>query len=275
MGNIGYVIKQLREKSNMSQKELAHGICTPKYIYLIEKGDRTPSCEILDQLGKQLDVNLFDIYKFMDCKHPLTVREVLTDFTKYRRQMNLTMLLKSTENAVKIPDFANIPFSQEIEENKLMYLIFNKKYEKAQKSLIENIDLLNKCYVGYQCNMQLKMLLALCYEGLGDMCNACLVIKNVLESLIQKNDFYKKSHLIITAYCTYLFIYSIAGKYEDVIDKGLGVYTFQMEFNLHPWLHNTCFLLAFAYKKLGIQKIAMSSWRRHSFFHLCSRIVKI
>lgn len=269
MADIGYIIKRLREKSNMSQAELAHGTCSPKYIYLIEKGERTPSCEILNQLGKQLDVDLFGIYKFIAFEHPITVREVLNDFTKYRRQMNITKLLKLSEKAIKIPDFANVPLIQEIEENKLMYMIFKKKeYKKAEKLLIQNIDLLDKYSVGYQCKMHMKMLLALCYEGLEDMCNACMVIKNVLESLIEKKDLYKKSHLIITAYCAYLFIYSIAGKYADVIDKGFSVYTFQMEFNLHAQIHNTCFLLAFAFKKLGIQKRSDEFLEKAIFFSL-------
>jgi DNA-binding XRE family transcriptional regulator len=46
MNRIGNVIKEFRCKFDMSRKELSANICSEKYVYLIEKGERSPSTDI-------------------------------------------------------------------------------------------------------------------------------------------------------------------------------------------------------------------------------------
>lgn len=48
---IGKVIKEHRDIVGMSRKTLSEDICTEKYIYLIEKGKRTPSANVIKLLG--------------------------------------------------------------------------------------------------------------------------------------------------------------------------------------------------------------------------------
>ncbi len=50
----------------MSRKELAENICSEKYLYLIEKGDRTPSSEITRLLGDKVGVDIFKYYAVYD-----------------------------------------------------------------------------------------------------------------------------------------------------------------------------------------------------------------
>lgn len=62
--DIGKVIKNLRKFSNMSQKDLAEGICTQAHISKIENSNEVPSAILLYQLAKKLGVDMnyfFDI----------------------------------------------------------------------------------------------------------------------------------------------------------------------------------------------------------------------
>ena len=46
---IGPIIKEKRISQGLTQKELADGICTDKYIYLIETKQRNPSVKMLNK----------------------------------------------------------------------------------------------------------------------------------------------------------------------------------------------------------------------------------
>lgn len=41
MNYIGNVIKEFRDRKQISRKMLSENVCTEKYVYLIEKGERT------------------------------------------------------------------------------------------------------------------------------------------------------------------------------------------------------------------------------------------
>lgn len=60
-GNIGNVIKNLRTKKKMSQRYLAEkaGI-SYSYLCNVENGKHKPSFEILDKIGKALDIKFTD-----------------------------------------------------------------------------------------------------------------------------------------------------------------------------------------------------------------------
>ena len=42
---IGTILRQLRETAGLNRKQLCEGICTEKYLYIIERSQRTPSVE--------------------------------------------------------------------------------------------------------------------------------------------------------------------------------------------------------------------------------------
>ncbi|WP_406686207.1 helix-turn-helix domain-containing protein, partial [Rossellomorea vietnamensis] len=58
---IGKKIKELRQEVNITQGELAEGICTQALISRIEKGETDPNATALYQISKRLgvDVNYF------------------------------------------------------------------------------------------------------------------------------------------------------------------------------------------------------------------------
>ncbi len=59
--NIGTIIKYNRIKNNMSQSELAQGICVPSYLSKIENNEIQAGKSVLDMLLEKLSVDIFEI----------------------------------------------------------------------------------------------------------------------------------------------------------------------------------------------------------------------
>lgn len=58
---LGSKVKQYRKQKNLSQQELADGICTQATVSLMEKKDKIPSIKIILQVCRRLNVSLGDI----------------------------------------------------------------------------------------------------------------------------------------------------------------------------------------------------------------------
>lgn len=58
---LGNKVKQYRKQKNMSQQELADGICTQATVSLMEKKDKIPSIKIMLQVCRRLNVALTDV----------------------------------------------------------------------------------------------------------------------------------------------------------------------------------------------------------------------
>lgn len=63
--HIGEVISYLRKKQNMSQSDLADGICSREYIGQIEKGQKFPTTYMINLFCDKLDVNIYDEYALL------------------------------------------------------------------------------------------------------------------------------------------------------------------------------------------------------------------
>ena len=63
--HIGEVISYIRKKQNMSQAELADGICSREYIGQIEKGNKFPTTYMINQFCDKLDANIYDEYALL------------------------------------------------------------------------------------------------------------------------------------------------------------------------------------------------------------------
>lgn len=125
MKNIGTLIKCTRELKGLSQTQLAHDICSPKYIYLIEKSERIPSVEILEAIGSRMDVDFFEYLPYADCYDPIFVKFSIDSFNISRRTYNFEKLEIETLKAQESIDFKNNPWLGEIAYNKAILQTFN------------------------------------------------------------------------------------------------------------------------------------------------------
>ncbi|WP_214804261.1 MULTISPECIES: helix-turn-helix domain-containing protein [unclassified Exiguobacterium] len=111
---IGLALRRLRKKHNLTQKDLANGICSQAEISKIESGTHSPTVDLLFALSRRLQV-------------PITVFLDHTEQYNSLRTLDDSLLMK----------FRNLEYE----------IIFNESKEKLNKySLSEEVTLLYKYY---------------------------------------------------------------------------------------------------------------------------------
>lgn len=64
MNHIGNIIHEFRNSLHLTRQELSAEICSEKYLYMIEKGDRTPSTEVMRRLEDRMGVAILKYYEY-------------------------------------------------------------------------------------------------------------------------------------------------------------------------------------------------------------------
>ena len=91
--NLGMIIKELRKKKNITQAELADGICSLSQLYRIEKGKNFPSFFILNQLSNKLGEDISKYSMYSNCNNPLTLSLMFNKLEKLRLERNYSEIL--------------------------------------------------------------------------------------------------------------------------------------------------------------------------------------
>ncbi len=252
MNYIGYIIKEHRCNLGINRKELSENICSEKYVYLVEKGERTPSAELVKIFGDRLGVDLFDYYQYLDCIDPIAVRDYINLFNMYHRKSDYKALKKVTDDAFKLSDFHNEPWNLEVKLNSLSYIVF---VENKYKEAIEIVNkLLNEIKPKYSNNMivaNFYILLSTCYQLTGDLENAKCVLSLAYEISRDKYKVEKYEQIITSIRISKISFHYLNGEYDDVVKEGIELLKYQSEFNSYERIHYTYFYLAFAYYKTG------------------------
>ncbi|XRJ96687.1 helix-turn-helix domain-containing protein [Latilactobacillus sakei] len=133
--NIGEIISFYRKYQNLTQSELADGICTQGNISLIEKGLRIPSVEIVTMISNKLGISLdvFEKNNFYEKqeRHVTTILNQLEAFVNCRQYAQMASLL-SDEILNK---YCNNPITK---QQFLCYKgIYINYYEKKPRKALE------------------------------------------------------------------------------------------------------------------------------------------
>ncbi len=250
--NIGELIREYRNRLGLSQAELAENICSVKYIYLIEKGERTPSTVLLSLFSEKLHTDLCAMYPYLGCLQPIEVRETMVLFEKYKRQSDFESLKKLTEQKKGMPDFQCAPWVYDIEINQFCYSILaGGKAREAIAGLKKALE--DKAAAGmriYQ-RAQLYSLLSICYHMINDGENSFKAVSHANMLMEDKRHMLSCRQVLITVKINYLFACEQQKQYEELIAQGLDLLDYQQENNSYERIHYTCFLLALAYHRLG------------------------
>ncbi len=99
MARLGRIIRQYRQKQNMSQSELCDGICSRSHLSHIESGSRVPSPEVLAQLADRLRVPLCEL-----ADEYLQREDVSSsDYINLSRQLSSRGYAESARQVLEIP----------------------------------------------------------------------------------------------------------------------------------------------------------------------------
>lgn len=90
--NFGAIVKELRLGRGMTMTQLADGICSEKYIYLMEKNKRYPSIDIVDQLNRKFNYELYDYLLFKDFDNPILAFKIYHQLNNAKLAENMEAL---------------------------------------------------------------------------------------------------------------------------------------------------------------------------------------
>lgn len=252
MNYIGNIIKELRCELGISRKDLSENICTEKYVYLIEKGERTPSTEMVKLLGDRLGVDLFDYFQYLDCKNPVAVRKFIKLFEMYRRKSDYAAMKKVTDAAFELPDFHHKPWSFEIELNNLSIIAFiENKYEEVILNINKVLEEMEPKYSDGIYVANFYILLSTCYQIKEDLANARLAVLSAYEIVRGILKVEKYEQVITTVRINFMTMHYLYDEFDEAITIGNELLEFQSKLNSYEMIHYTYLFLAFSYYKIG------------------------
>jgi len=248
MGHIGIIIEKCRQAVGMSRKELSENLCSEKYIYLIEKGERTPSANLLKLMGEKMGVFLFGFYMYLDCADPLYVREKMRFFHMCRINLDFKALKEASEEAGKMQDFRSKPWCYEIQLNNIYYLAFEEK--KCGEAALQ-LDRLLKEAEAYGATyiflINAHTLMTTCSLVTGDVAVAKKSALCAYEALQNNNDAMLYEQLLTKITVNLMGVHYLSNEFDDVIKRGHELLNIKQKRDSYGKVHFIYFLMALAF----------------------------
>lgn len=258
MGHIGTIIENCRHACGMSRKELSDNICSEKHIYLIERGERSPSVSILRLLGNRMGTDLLKFYPYLDCENPMIVYKKIQEFNMHRVNIEFEQLNKVTDEAEKMPDFNKSPWNFEIKLNRLYYSFYIKKqYEETKEQLKNLLKDAEKVYTDEMFIASASMLMGSCCFILGDSHNAQIASETAYNIYLKKQEISMDEKLITTIIINLIGLYYINEEFDVVIEKGNEFLHTKQKVNSFDRLHYIYFFVSCSYYAKQQHKEAM------------------
>lgn len=221
MEDIGRLIKLLREHSNITQKELSEGICSQKYVYLIEKGERTASLTVLEQFSHRLNLNILEYFPYQNCDDPISIKNFISDFARYQRESNFKAVLELITEAIKYRDFEKYPWKIIIDSNKLLCDVFIKqKFFESDERIDELIRNVPAEYKNHEYVVHLHMLKSIINQIIGNLEFSSRSVNQAEEILKSNNLYVNNPQLAVTVRLNSLILRYLKGEYISAIDEG-------------------------------------------------------
>jgi len=98
--HLGMLIKLQREKMNLTQENLANGICSRKALYKYEKGISIPSFDIVLQFASKLGSDFLEILSFSNISDPITMYHTFNELQNLYENKNFEQLYIKTNSVI-------------------------------------------------------------------------------------------------------------------------------------------------------------------------------
>lgn len=271
MSHIGDIILEFRTKRKMSRNELAAGICTEKFLYLIEKNDRSPSADVLRQLSNRLGVNLFEYYEYLDCMEPVRVQAAMMQCARVRRTSEFPEMKDITEAMKTLPDFSTNPWRYEVINNQYCIMLFHDMNIKgAIEGMEEFLDQLEPEYADEEFTAGFYSMLSTGYQMMKDVENAKKSYENGIKIIDKMKDNSSYNQIHVSLKITALSLAMCAGDYKKAIEEGVELVKYQEYTSSYERLNITYYFLACAYYLDGQEEPAFQ-WFDRALYDLLMR----
>lgn len=246
---IGEIIKEERILKNISRKTLSEGICTEKYVYLIEKNERNPSAYILNHFSEKLGIDLFEYYQYLNFKNKTQVIEHKRNFERYIQLGQIEKLKEETLKASQLEDFKSEPLIYDITIANLLYdaLIQGKTSETIKK--LKDILKIKKLNIDTLTLINGYIVLSSCYQIEGQLDKAREIVEVAYNMIKNKRDFSRYNTVIINVLISLTSFFYNAKEYDELIKYSKELLEFQEKYNEYSRIYYGEFYLSFAYFK--------------------------
>lgn len=251
MKNIGLLIRQFRENSKLSRAKLAENICSEKYLYLIEKGARNPSAEIIRLLSIRLGVDLFKYMEYLDCLEPVKVQDIVSQLAAYRSSSNFEAAKALSQRAEAMVDFQSEPWIHHLQIVDGAYMVYIEgRCHDCIRYLQSILDGLGSPYSGEDYVASFCILLASCHLYLDDGDNALTAI-NQAERIATRGVGFKSIDTIISLGLVKIIYYTQARDLDQAIETGTELEDILLRINYHGQANLIHYFIANAYFMKG------------------------
>jgi len=265
MGHIGTIIEKNRQALGLSRKELSENICSEKHIYFIEKGERSPSANMLKQLSERLGVNLFEFYQYIDCQEPFEVKEKMEQFNISRINFDFHSLKKLLTEAENMPDFKNKPWIYEICFNRIYCEVYGENQLKESIPQLEKIlEEISEKKVDELFIANVYAALSSCYMAAGDKEKAKHSALTACKIFQKKHKVEMYNRIIVNV----LAAYYVNGEYDNVIKFGNNALKIKKDKYSYARIHYIYVFMSLSYYGKNMNKEAYKLLEKAIYFLL-------
>lgn len=257
MENIGKLIKTLRIYRGLTQKELSEGICSQKYVYLIEKEERNASFFIIEQFNRKLKVNIMDYFPYIGCEDPVSIKNVCDKFAIYQRESDFNSIRDLLSETKKYKDFKIYPWKLTVELNYLLYDIFiNGKYFESNIKINKLLNSLPSEYIESEYVVHLLVLKSIVNQILGNFNEADLIVTKNLILVDKINLHINNPQLTVSVKLNSFILNYLKKNYHSAIEQGKNLLNYQYYTNHLDRAHYTYLYLSYCYYEINVNEQA-------------------
>lgn len=137
--HFGELLEQLRISNNMTQQQVADGVCTIRQYSRLEKGESNPRIDVLYGLSNKFHTNLYEFYNIHFCHESFEAYQCISDFGEIIRANDFNSISKIIQHMHSLQEFETGENFQTLCYAESLQLFF------VEKDYIKAIE---KCYQG-------------------------------------------------------------------------------------------------------------------------------
>lgn len=246
---IGDIIKEQRLLLGMSRNKLAKGICSEKYIYLIEKNERNPSAYLLNSFSERLGIDLFEYYQYLNYDNKTQVFKHKENFERYTQTSNVELLKAESKEASKLKAFQKEPLVYDIKVIDCTYkaVVLGETGEAIQ-NIVELIET-KKLNIDPITLINAYVTLATAYQIQKNWNEAKEAIEFAYHLVENKTAFDRYNTVIISVLISITSLLYNMEEYEELIKYSNWLMDFQEKYSQYNRFYYVDYYLAFAYYK--------------------------
>ncbi|MBS4208450.1 helix-turn-helix domain-containing protein [Bacillus sp. FJAT-50079] len=187
--NMGEIIQSLRVYKGLDIEEVAEDICSVEELELIEKNKQSPTLDQLSELAIKLNVQLSDLFDFVNADSFNYVSAVNELIKKYKRNRNYQAIYEIVQREMDNPLY-NFPLGKQYllwhQAICLYYLSDSKDKEKdlAIRRLNEAIEITNPKKTSLtEREIEIKMAIAIIEKDSKELEQSIIIFKDILEEI--------------------------------------------------------------------------------------------